>query len=861
MFRAPLAPAVVASFVLALAACSESGPSDGDFAGVVPAYRSHGETFGGYPSARAGGNYMHNYYIPPAPSSTPWYPAWHPDGERVAVSMMGSIWEIDLAEGRAREIVHGPAYYSSPDYSPDGRWLVFTADDHGRSVNLGLLDLETEAWSALTAGTEVHADPRFSPDGTRIAFVSTAPSGYFNVYVGGVEDGGFAGEPEAVTTDNDFGRNRLYFSRWDFHTQPAWLPDGDELLLVSNRDIALGSGNVFRVPARAGGFAERRTVLREQTLYRTRPDVSPDGRRFVFSSTRGSADEFNNLYVQPTTEGGEPYKLTFYRHDAFHPRFSPDGERIAYIDNRDGLPQLKLLDTYGGRVVDVEIAELGWARPTERLSVRVLGPEGGPTPARIHLTASDGRFYAPSDAYARIGQRGGTWHFHTEGEFAMDLPLGETVITASKGFEHMPVTVAVSPEAEGEAEMELERIADLTARGWYNGSTHLHMNYGGNFFNTLENMMTMSRAEDQDIVLNQIANKDNRVLDHRFFVPGGGAHPLSEPDLPLVVGQEYRPPFYGHVFMFGMRDHLISPYATGYEGTAIESIYPSNTDMFRKAREQGAWTGYVHSFFRGDPLETGLGGAKGFMVDAALGVIDAIEWSQAQDGFPPVYAAWNNGLRVTLVGGEDAISDLHTSLTVGSYRTYVKTANGELSVAGWFDAMRAGHAFATSGPLVDFTVEGRISGETVGLRGGEEVSLSLEVSSITPLVRAEIVFNGEVVEEVVPEEDSRRLAWSGRMMPPGSGWYHVRVAGEPEDRYPLDINYAQAVTNPVWVIVDDEPVRSVEAAEYSLEWIDRLQAMAEIWPGWRSDAEKAHVFGQFDEAREVYQGFRREAGR
>ena len=99
------------------------------------------------------------------------------------------------------------------------------------------------------------------------------------------------------------------------------------------------------------------------------------------------------------------------------------------------------------------------------------------------------------------------------------------------------------------------------------------------------------------------------------------------------------------------------------------------------------------------------------------------------------------------------------------------------------------------------------------------------------------------------------------MTPPGSGWYHVRVAGEPEDRYPLDINYAQAVTNPVWVIVDDEPVRSVEAAEYSLEWIDRLQAMAEIWPGWRSDAEKAHVFGQFDEAREVYRGFRREAGR
>ena len=36
---------------------------------------------GGYPAADHGGNYMHNFYIPPAPSSTPWYPAWHPVDE------------------------------------------------------------------------------------------------------------------------------------------------------------------------------------------------------------------------------------------------------------------------------------------------------------------------------------------------------------------------------------------------------------------------------------------------------------------------------------------------------------------------------------------------------------------------------------------------------------------------------------------------------------------------------------------------------------------------------------------------------------------------------------------------------------
>ena len=122
------------------------------------------------------------------------------------------------------------------------------------------------------------------------------------------------------------------------------------------------------------------------------------------------------------------------------------------------------------------------------------------------------------------------------------------------------------------------------------------MNYAGNLHNTLENLMMMSAAEDQDMVNEQIANKDNRILDYQYFVPGGKAHPLSTRDRVLVVGQEYRPPFYGHVFMFQLRDHLISPFTTGYEGTAIESLYPSNTDMFRKAKAQGATVGYVHAF-------------------------------------------------------------------------------------------------------------------------------------------------------------------------------------------------------------------------------------------------------------------------
>jgi len=87
-----------------------------------------------------------------------------------------------------------------------------------------------------------------------------------------------------------------------------------------------------------------------------------------------------------------------------------------------------------------------------------------------------------------------------------------------------------------------------------------------------------------------VANKDNRIFDWQYFVPGGGEHPISKNDAhhKVIVGEEYRPPFYGHIFFLGLKDHLISPFTTGYEGTGIESLYPSNTDMFRKASAQGA---------------------------------------------------------------------------------------------------------------------------------------------------------------------------------------------------------------------------------------------------------------------------------
>jgi len=817
-----------------------------------------------YPSVKQGGFYTHNYYFGPAPSSTPWAPAWSPDGSKLAVAMNGSIWIVDPKTGDARELTYSRKYHSMPAWSPDGRWIVYVADDGGRTIQLEMVEVATGNSRPLTVDDQVYMDPAFSPDGTRLVYVSTRPTGNFNVYIRALQDGQFVGDEIAVTRDHDFGRSRLYFGPMDLHITPAWMPDGKELLLVSNRDVPLGSGNVLRVPAVANGIDRATTVLAEQTLFRTRPDVSPDGKRFIYSSTRGAADQFNNLYVQPAS-GGEPYKLTFFRHDAFHPRWSPDGEWIAFISNEGGLPQLQLLETYGGALQKIHIGERRWKRPMGVVSITTTdAATGRPTATRIHLTASDGKMYAPEDAYARVSGVGDRV-FHQAGTFRVEVPVGPVTLEAVKGFEYVPVktTIQVREGQIAQASLKLQPLTNLSARGWYSGSTHVHMNYAGNLHNTPANLMMMSAAEDQDMVNELVANKDNRILDYDLFVPGGKPHPVSTPERLFVVGEEYRPAFYGHVFMLGLRDHLISPFTTGYEGTAIESLYPSNTDMLRKAKAQGAITGYVHAFGSKDPLNSELGIGKGYIVDAALGTTDALEWSYPNRGsFYPWYATLNNGLRVTAVGGEDSISSMQNSKLVGAARTYVYTGDRGLDARAWFEGLRNGHAFVSTGPLVELTINGRMPGDEIKLpASGGEIVVEARVQSITPLESVTLVRNGEVIEKIPLSGDRKSTQLTRKLKVTRSGWYHLRAEGNPKERYPLDADFAQAFTNPVWVTVGDRPVRNAAAATYCLEWIDKLHQMAEEWPGWRSQREKDHVYAQFDEARAVYMRLRREATR
>jgi len=270
--------------------------------------------------------YWREMYVPQVTSGPSAF-AWSPDGNEVVFSMQGTIWRQRIGTTTAIQLTSGNTYDYQPDWSPDGRSIVFSAYD-GRSIALTLLDLPTGERRTLIGDGAVNVEPRWSPDGTRIAFVSTLFNRRWHVFVlsRSAAKNPLFNEPLRITEDNDSNLPRYYYSRWDHYISPTWSPDGNELVLVSNRGHIHGTGGFWRMEARSG--APLREIRYEETTWKARPDWSPDGTRIVYSSYLGR--QWNQLWIMPS-EGGDPFPLTYGDFDATAPRWSRDGKRIAFV--------------------------------------------------------------------------------------------------------------------------------------------------------------------------------------------------------------------------------------------------------------------------------------------------------------------------------------------------------------------------------------------------------------------------------------------------------------------------------------------------------------------------------------------------
>ena len=124
--------------------------------------------------------YYREMYLPQltaGPSSLDWFP----DGSSIIFSMGGSLWRHAIGSNVAEQLTDGDGYDYQPDVSPDGRLVLFTRYN-GNAMELQVMDLSTKQVTALTTGKAVMLEPRWSPDGKAIVYVSTQTSGHFLLY-------------------------------------------------------------------------------------------------------------------------------------------------------------------------------------------------------------------------------------------------------------------------------------------------------------------------------------------------------------------------------------------------------------------------------------------------------------------------------------------------------------------------------------------------------------------------------------------------------------------------------------------------------------------------------------------------------
>ncbi|HEX9164554.1 MAG TPA: CehA/McbA family metallohydrolase [Gemmatimonadales bacterium] len=814
--------------------------------------------------------YYREMYLPQV-TSGPSAAAWSPDGRELVYSMQGALWRQEVTRREAVQLTLGPGYDYLPDWSSDGRWIVYSSYRND-ALELHLLDTRTGVTRPLVANGGVHLDARFSPDGRRLAWVSTAHEGRWHVYVAPFDaETGTLGGAERVTEDRDSKLPRYYYSVWDHYLSPSWSPDGNELILVSNRGRIWGTGGFWRMAARAG--APMRELWYEETTWKARPDWSPDGRRVVYSGYHGR--QWNQLWLM-TADGGDPFQLTYGEYDATSPRWSPDGSRIAYITNEGGNTSLWVIEVPGGRRSRIDAHRRTWLGTTGTLTIRVVDGAGRPTSARISVFDSTGKSWAPDSAwrhgdelFVRAERRFEYNYFHTDGSALLTLPSGRYTVEAWKGpeFGVARATVEVGLNRTTAQRLTMTRLMNLPANGWWGGDLHVHMNYGGAYRNTPAQLKRQAQAEGLHVVENLIVNKEQRVPDIGYWRPG--TDPVSDRDFLLAHGEEFHTSWWGHSALIGLKEYFVMPNYAGYVNTAAASLAPMNNQVFEWARQQGGLTGYVHPFdTRPDPFSRAEPVRYEMPINVALGTLDYFEVMGFSDHLITSefwYRLLNTGFRLPAAAGTDAFPN-YASLRgpPGLVRVYARSGPA-LEHRSWLEAIRAGRTIVTNGPLlglgvrVDGQAGGRADGQWLGIgdditlpAGSHTLRFQLTLRSNLPVNHLELVRNGKVLADV-PLRGERTRADTALTLPvTGSGWYILRAYADRPATPILDL-YPFASTSPVYVTVGGQPVRSREDAEYFVTWIDRVKEEVERHEGWNTAAERDSVLATVARARAEFE--------
>src|SRR6266436_6812011 len=304
-----------------------------------------------------------------------------PDGKSIAFELLGDIYTLPVSGGEAKLIDGGMAFDSQPKFSPDGKWIAFLSDRDGNE-NVWIMQADgTDAKQLSKDPTAEFASPSWSPDGNYV-YVSKAGFGIntFEIWMYHVQGGSGVQVTKSKPAPNT--------PRKDRH---------NALGVVASAD-----GKYLYYAMRHGGFAynaqlplwqiarrDRKTgdedVLLQQIESSFRPVLSPDGTQILYVTRYETESGLRIRNLQTGDDRWVKYPITRDDQESRFTRdlfpsyaFLPDGKEVVY--NQDG--KIRRLNLANGSETVIPFT----AKVSQDLGPKLDFPqkvEDGPVKARL----------------------------------------------------------------------------------------------------------------------------------------------------------------------------------------------------------------------------------------------------------------------------------------------------------------------------------------------------------------------------------------------------------------------------------------------------------------------------------------------